>query len=37
LTDYTISIEEMNPEEVTDRDFIIGVVWNELPEDESKP
>ena len=37
LTDYTISIEEMEEAEVTDNDFVIGVIWNELPEDESKP
>lgn len=37
LTDYTISIEEMDEAEVTDKDFVIGVIWNELPEDESKP
>ena len=37
LTDYTISIEEMEEAEVTDKDFVIGVIWNELPEDESKP
>ena len=37
LTYYTISVEEMDEADVTDRDFVIGVIWNELPEDESKP
>lgn len=37
LSDYTISIEIMDQDKITDQDFIIGVVWGELPEDEPKP
>lgn len=37
LTDYTISLEEMDEAEVTDKDFVIGVIWGDLPEDDTKP
>lgn len=37
LTDYTISIEEKDQADITEDDFVIGVIWNELPEDETKP
>lgn len=35
LTDYEIKIVQMREDEVKEGDFIIGVVWNELPEDAS--
>jgi len=32
LYDYTISIEVKREDEVTEDDFIIGVIWNNLDE-----
>lgn len=37
LTNYTISIEELEAAEVTDKDFVIGTIWGELPEDNAEP
>ena len=34
LEDYNIEIAQIREDEVTDNDFIIGVVWNELAEGE---
>lgn len=34
LEDYTIEIVQMREDEVTENDFIIGVVWNDLEEGE---
>ena len=32
LEDYTIKVVQMREDEVTENDFIIGVVWNDLSE-----
>lgn len=37
LTDYTILIDRIPQSDVADDDFVIGVVWGELPGDEFKP
>ena len=37
LMDYTISSEIINEDEVTENDFIIGIIWGELPENELEP
>lgn len=34
LTDYTIDTQTINEADVRPGDFIIGVIWNELPEDK---
>lgn len=34
LFDYDIKTEVLPENEVSDGDFIIGVIWNEIPEDE---
>lgn len=33
LSDYTISTKVVREDEVTEDDFIIGVIWNHVPED----
>lgn len=33
LEDYTIEVVQMREDEITENDFIIGVIWNELSED----
>lgn len=33
LDDYTISTKVVREDEVTEQDFIIGVIWNHVPED----
>ena len=35
ISDYTISTKVVREDEVTADDFIIGVVWNHVPEDAS--
>lgn len=37
LTDYNIKVEIMEENEVKADDFIIGVIWGQLPEDGSDP
>ena len=37
LMDYTISTEVINEEDATENDFIIGVIWGEIPEDDPLP
>lgn len=37
LDEYTIEVVEMEENEVGEGDFIIGVIWGELPEDGSDP
>lgn len=37
IDDYEIHVEVMEENEVGDDDFIIGVIWGELPEDGSDP
>lgn len=34
LTDYTIETEVINEKDLTDDDFVIGIIWNEI-EDEN--
>jgi hypothetical protein len=33
ISDYTISTKVVREDEVTEDDFIIGVIWNHVPED----
>lgn len=33
ISDYTISTKVVREDEVTEEDFIIGVIWNHVPED----
>ena len=37
LYDYTIVIKEVSEDEITAEDFVIGVVWEEIPEEVSTP
>jgi hypothetical protein len=37
LMDYEIKTEIINEPDAKPDDFIIGVIWGELPEDNSKP
>ena len=37
ILDYTIASEVINEEDATDNDFIIGVVWGEIPNDNTEP
>jgi hypothetical protein len=37
IDDYEIHVEVVEENEVGDDDFIIGVIWGELPEDGSDP
>lgn len=37
ILDYTIQSEIINEEDATENDFIIGVVWGEIPEDNFGP
>jgi len=37
LMDYNIASEIINEDEVSDNDFIIGVVWGEIPDDNFGP
>lgn len=34
IDDYEIKVTRMREDEVTENDFIIGVIWNEIPEGE---
>lgn len=37
LYDYTLKTEEKRENEVCPEDFVLGVIWNELPEEEPMP
>ena len=37
LNDYTLLIDKIPQSELTEEDFVIGIVWGELPEDNTTP
>lgn len=37
INDYTLFIEKIPQEDLTEDDFVIGIVWGELPEDNMMP
>lgn len=37
LTDYTIETEVIEESELTENDFVIGIIWNELEEGQEEP
>ena len=37
LNDYILLIDKIPQSELTEEDFVIGVVWGELPEDNTTP
>lgn len=37
LNDYTLLIDKIPQSELTEEDFVIGIVWGELPEDNMTP
>lgn len=37
LNDYTLLIDKIPQSELTEEDFVIGIVWGELPEDNTAP
>lgn len=37
LNDYILLIDKIPQSELTEEDFIIGIVWGELPEDNTTP
>ena len=37
INDYTLFIEKIPQEDLTEDDFVIGLVWGELPEDNMMP
>ena len=37
LNDYTLLIDKIPQSELTEEDFVIGIVWGELPENNTTP
>ena len=37
LNDYILLIDKIPQSELTEEDFVIGIVWGELPEDNTTP
>ena len=37
LNNYTLLIDKIPQSELTEEDFVIGIVWGELPEDNMTP